>query len=93
MGEIRHKFCGRTEKLNRPGITLEQATEVALRAERERDFRPELPGGVTAGLSSGTSGRRHVFLAGRGDRCRWAGFRHSGRGNLPGGGRFPRQHL
>ncbi len=59
--------------LNRQGITLEQATEVALRAERDRDFKPELPGGITAGLSSGTSGARQVFLAGREDRCRWAG--------------------
>lgn len=59
--------------LNRHGITLEQATEVALRAERERNFKPELPGGITAGLSSGTSGARQVFLAGREDRCRWAG--------------------
>lgn len=59
--------------LNRYGITLEQATEVALRAEGERDFKPELPGGITAGLSSGTSGARQVFLAGREDRCRWAG--------------------
>lgn len=59
--------------LNRHGITLEQATEVALRAERERDFKPELPGGITAGLSSGTSGARQVFLVGREDRCRWAG--------------------
>lgn len=59
--------------LNRHGIALEQATEVALRAERERDFKPELPGGITAGLSSGTSGARQVFLAGREDRCRWAG--------------------
>ena len=59
--------------LNRHGITLEQATAVALRAERERDFKPELPGGITAGLSSGTSGARQVFLVGREDRCRWAG--------------------
>jgi putative adenylate-forming enzyme len=59
--------------LNRHGITLEQATEVALRAERERDFKPELPGGITVGLSSGTSGSRQVFLVGRADRCRWAG--------------------
>ena len=60
-------------ELNRHGITLEQATAVALRAESERDFKPELPGGITAGFSSGTSGRRQVFLVGREDRCRWAG--------------------
>lgn len=59
--------------LNRHGITLEEATAVTLRAERERDFKPELPGGITAGLSSGTSGARQVFLVGREDRCRWAG--------------------
>lgn len=59
--------------LNRKGITLDQAMAVALRAERERDFKPELPGGITVGLSSGTSGARQVFLVGREDRCRWAG--------------------
>ena len=66
-------FLEHFAELNRHGIMLEQATEVALRAERERDFKPELPGGITAGLSSGTSGARQVFLAGREDRCRWAG--------------------
>ena len=66
-------FLEHFSELNRHGITLEQATAVALRAERERDFKPELPGGITAGLSSGTSGARQVFLVGRADRCRWAG--------------------
>jgi putative adenylate-forming enzyme len=59
--------------LNRHWISREEATATALRAERERDFRPLLGDGVTVGLSSGTSGTRHVFLAGREDRCRWAG--------------------
>ncbi|WP_170266868.1 F390 synthetase-related protein [Brevifollis gellanilyticus] len=59
--------------LNRHGITLEEATSVALRAEKERDFKPQLPKGITIGLSSGTSGARHVFLVGPEDRCRWAG--------------------
>lgn len=67
------EFLARFAELNRHGFTLAEATEVALRAERERDFRPELPGGVTVGLSSGTSGTRHVFLVGRPERCRWAG--------------------
>jgi putative adenylate-forming enzyme len=67
------EFLARFAELNRHGISLAEATEVALRAERERDFRPELPGGVTVGLSSGTSGTRHVFLVGRPERCRWAG--------------------
>jgi len=59
--------------LNRHGITLEEATLTALRAENERDFRPLLRGGVTVGLSSGTSGSRQAFLVSRDDRCRWAG--------------------
>lgn len=67
------EFLANFSVLNRHGITLEAATSLALRAERERDFQPELPGGLTAGLSSGTSGTRHVFLVARGDRCRWAG--------------------
>lgn len=69
----KRNFLAHFAALNRHGITLEMATAAALRAERERDFRPELPGGVTVGLSSGTSGTRHVFLVGREDRCRWAG--------------------
>ena len=66
-------FLEHFAELNRPGITLERATEVALRAEGERNFKPELHGGITVGFSSGTSGGRHVFLVGREDRCRWAG--------------------
>lgn len=67
------EFLDHFGELNRHRFSLEEATAVALRAERERDFRPELPGGVTVGLSSGTSGTRHVFLVGRSERCRWAG--------------------
>jgi len=60
-------------ELNRAGITLEEATAVGLRAERERDFKPVLRGGISVGFSSGTSGARHVFLVDRADRCRWTG--------------------
>jgi putative adenylate-forming enzyme len=67
------KFLDHFGDLNRHRFSLEEATAVALRAERERDFRPGLAGGVTVGLSSGTSGTRHVFLVGRSERCRWAG--------------------
>ncbi|MGV3662574.1 MAG: F390 synthetase-related protein [Prosthecobacter sp.] len=69
----KRNFLAHFADLNRHHITLEEATATALRAERERDFQPQLPGGVTVGLSSGTSGTRHVFLVGRADRCRWAG--------------------
>ncbi|HEY1048852.1 MAG TPA: F390 synthetase-related protein [Prosthecobacter sp.] len=69
----KRNFLAHFADLNRHHITLDDATATALRAERERDFQPQLPGGVTVGLSSGTSGTRHVFLVSRADRCRWAG--------------------
>jgi putative adenylate-forming enzyme len=69
----KRNFLAHFADLNRHHITLAAATAAALQAEHERDFQPQLPGGVTVGLSSGTSGTRHVFLVDRADRCRWAG--------------------
>ncbi|HWJ09631.1 MAG TPA: F390 synthetase-related protein [Nocardioides sp.] len=59
---------------NRYGITLEQALEVAEAAERSRDFTTTLPGGVTVGLSSGTTGTRGVFLVSEAESRLWAGI-------------------
>lgn len=59
---------------NRHGITLAQALEVAEAAERSRDFTSTLPGGVTVGLSSGTSGTRGVFLVSAEESRLWAGI-------------------
>ncbi|HWJ82365.1 MAG TPA: F390 synthetase-related protein [Nocardioides sp.] len=58
---------------NRHRITLDQALAVAEEAERSRDFRTTLPGGVTVGLSTGTSGTRGVFLVSESERRLWAG--------------------
>lgn len=58
---------------NTVGVTLDAALEVATRAERSRDFAPTLPGDISVGLSSGTSGTRGVFLVRPGERTRWAG--------------------
>ncbi len=58
---------------NTRGVTLERALAAALEAERSRDFRPQLDGGLTVGLSSGTSGTRGVFLVSSAERARWAG--------------------
>lgn len=66
-------FLANFTDLNPHRVTLADATALALAAERDRDFKPQLPGGLTVGLSSGTSGARHVFLVSRADRCRWAG--------------------
>ncbi len=54
------------------GIDLDTALAAARAAERSRDFRATLPGGVTVGLSSGTSGRPGVFLVDDDERRRWA---------------------
>lgn len=57
---------------NTRGVTLDQASSVALAAERSRDFAPTV-GDLTVGLSSGTSGRRGVFLVSAEERAIWAG--------------------
>lgn len=59
--------------LNPFEIRLEEAEKVAMAAEVDRDFSSQLPGGLTVGLSSGTSGRRGVFLVSAEDRLQWAG--------------------
>lgn len=61
------------EKMNAFGVTLEQALGTGLQAESSRNFKPTLPGGLTVGLSSGTTGRRGVFLVSPRERQRWAG--------------------
>lgn len=64
--------------MNTHGVTLEQATELALEAEHARDFSPTLNTGtirgLTVGLSSGTQGPRGVFLASPQERALWAGI-------------------
>jgi putative adenylate-forming enzyme len=59
-------------RFNTIGVSADEALEVALRAERNRDFTPTLCG-VTVGLSSGTSGHRGVFLASPEEQTGWAG--------------------
>ena len=59
-------------RFNTIGVSADAALEVAMRAERSRDFTPTLRG-VTVGLSSGTSGHRGVFLASPQEQAGWAG--------------------
>jgi putative adenylate-forming enzyme len=59
-------------ELNTADIKVEDAMEVALQAERDRDFSPML-GDITVGLSSGTSGNKGLFLANGTERLAWAG--------------------
>lgn len=59
--------------LNTVGIDREQAMAFAVKAERERDFSPKMKG-ITVGLSSGTSGRRGIFLVSDNEKNQWAGY-------------------
>ncbi|WP_161882684.1 F390 synthetase-related protein [Deinococcus alpinitundrae] len=59
--------------LNTAGVTLEGVLALARRAEDTRDFSPSLPGNLTVGLSSGTSGSQGAFLVSRAERLQWAG--------------------
>jgi len=45
---------------------------IALRAERDRNFAPTI-NGLTVGLSSGTSGHRGLFLVDKHEQLTWAG--------------------
>lgn len=59
------------ERFNRLGLRLDEALAAAARAERGEPAA--LPDGITAGLSSGTSGARSVFLVSPAERATWAG--------------------
>lgn len=60
------------DTLNTCGINKECAFAVAFKAEELRDFLPDI-GGISVGLSSGTSGNRGLFLTSPHERERWAG--------------------
>lgn len=72
----------RFDEITTAGITRAAAFELAERAEATRDFSPMI-GDVSVGLSTGTSGRRGLFLVSRRERMAWAGVM-LGR-MLPGG--------
>jgi phenylacetate-CoA ligase len=57
---------------NTRGVERADAMQVALAAERRRDFAPTLAG-LTVGLSSGTSGHRGLFLVSPAEQRAWAG--------------------
>jgi len=64
------EFMASFDQINTQGVTLEQAMDVALTAERTRDFNHDL-NGLTVGLSTGTSGKRGVFVASDDERAQW----------------------
>ncbi|RXZ79382.1 adenylate cyclase [Paenibacillaceae bacterium] len=60
------------DEWNTLGMSKAEAFETASRAEHDRDFVAP-PGGITVGLSSGTSGNRGLFLVSPKERAAWAG--------------------
>lgn len=68
----KQRMMAHFDTLNTVGVRKADAFALALEAERTRDFTPML-GGVTVGLSSGTSGNRGLFLVSRAERLAWTG--------------------
>lgn len=66
----KESFMRHFSAINTLGISLEDAQATALEAESNRDFRPTL-NGVTVGLSTGTSGKRGIFLVSDSERAQW----------------------
>jgi putative adenylate-forming enzyme len=64
------EFMESFDGINTQGIKLEDAMEVALNAEHSRDFKSEI-NGITVGLSTGTSGKRGIFLVSLEERAQW----------------------
>lgn len=60
------------DAMNTANLRLQDAFDVAMRAEKERDFAPTLQG-FSVGLSSGTSAQRGVFVVSEAEQARWAG--------------------
>jgi putative adenylate-forming enzyme len=64
------QFMAHFDAINTVGIKQKEALQVALQAENERDFSPEIEG-ITVGLSTGTSGTRGLFLVSSRERAQW----------------------
>ncbi|AEI47702.1 F390 synthetase-related protein [Runella slithyformis] len=63
-------FMQHFDEINTVGIPRTQAMQTALQAEESRDFASEI-NGITVGLSTGTSGKRGLFLASQTERAQW----------------------
>ena len=63
-------FMDAFNEINTCGIKLNDAMQIALDAETSRSFNQEL-NGITIGLSTGTSGKRGLFLVSENERALW----------------------
>ncbi|WP_018343220.1 F390 synthetase-related protein [Cytophaga aurantiaca] len=64
------QFMEHFNTINTLGIDKEQALQIALEAEQSRNFTPQI-NNVTIGLSTGTSGKRGIFLVSEDERAQW----------------------
>lgn len=67
----KQEFVENFDTINTVCLKKEQAFTFAIRAENDRDFKSEI-NGITVGLSTGTSGKRSLFLASEAERAKWA---------------------
>ncbi len=64
------EFMAHFDDINTVNIKKEDALKIALDAENSRNFKSELAG-ITVGLSTGTSGKRGIFLVSKNERAMW----------------------
>ena len=70
-------FMANFNQINTVGITNEEAFNIAITAEKSRDFSPVFrskQSDIAIGLSSGTSGNRGIFLVSQDECALWAGY-------------------
>ena len=65
------EFMDSFNEINTTGVKLDEAMQVALKAEHSRDFTSKI-NEITVGLSTGTSGKRGLFLVSEDERAHWA---------------------
>ncbi len=64
------QFIEQFDSINTVGLKLEEAMNVALEAEKTRDFAPVI-NTISVGLSTGTSGHRGIFIVSENERAAW----------------------
>lgn len=65
-------MMSRFDEINTVGVHRDEALDLAIANERSRDFADDL-GGLSVGLSSGTSGHRGLFIVSPEERDAWVG--------------------
>lgn len=68
----KNEWMGNFDTVNTVGIYKKDASALAIKSEKTRNFK-QLIKGVTVGLSSGTTGNQSVWLVSNKERLAWAG--------------------